>query len=152
MNSIELRPIGYVRTEASEEQIKIDRRNVVSTIILSEGLKEVLDGIEGFSHLFVIYYMHKISEEAFIPKVHPSGRSDLPVVGIFATRSGHRPNPIGLTLVKLLRRRENVLEVRGLDALDGTPILDIKPYDPIDSAQGARVPDWWLTLHPSLKA
>jgi len=138
------KPIGYVRTDADEDQIRKDRKSVIS-----EELTEALDGIEDFSHLFIIFYMHKALTEQLSLKVHPRGRLDLPLVGVFATRSPYRPNPIGLTLVELIKRNGNKIKVRGLDAIDGTPVIDIKPYDPLDLALEARVPEWWIKLHQS---
>jgi len=78
--------------------------------------------------------------------VHPRGREDLPLLGVFATRTNLRPNPIGLTLVELIRVENNILTVRGLDAFDGTPVLDLKPFDSWDMAKEARMPDWWTKL------
>jgi len=142
---IELKPIGFVKTKAVGKEVR-DRRNV-SQIVLREDLAEALDGIEDFSHLFVIFWMHEISnEERRTVKVHPRGREDMPLLGVFATRTPHRPNPIGITLVELLEVEGNVLIVRGLDAFDGTPVLDIKPFDYWDMAEDARVPDWWMRL------
>ncbi|MGQ9469962.1 MAG: tRNA (N6-threonylcarbamoyladenosine(37)-N6)-methyltransferase TrmO [Nitrososphaerales archaeon] len=132
IKEISLKPIGYVRTDADEDTIKKDRESVLSEIIVSEELTEALDGIEEFSHLFIIFYMHKAFTEQLSLKVHPRGRLDLPLVGVFATRSPYRPNPIGLTLVKLIERDGNKIKVRGLDAIDGTPVIDIKPYDTLD--------------------
>jgi len=143
------KPIGYVRTDADEDQIRKDRKSVISEIIISEELNEALDGMEDFSHLFIIFYMHKAFAEQLNLKVHPRGRLDLPLVGVFATRSPYRPNPIGLTLVELIKRNGNKIKVRGLDAIDGTPVIDIKPYDPLDLALEARVPEWWIKLHQS---
>ena len=70
----------------------------------------------------------------------------MPLLGAFATRTPHRPNPIGLTLVELLEVEGNVVTVRGLDAFDGTPVLDMKPFDYWDVAEDARVPEWWMKL------
>ena len=70
----------------------------------------------------------------------------MPILGVFATRTPHRPNPIGLTVVKLVERQNNILTVQGLDALDGTPILDLKPYDYWDRAKNILVPEWWKRL------
>ena len=76
-------------------------------------------------------------------KVHPKGNEKLPLVGVLASRSPARPNPIGITTVKLLGRDRNVLKVQGLDAVDGTPVLDIKPHIPrYDSPTQATTPDW----------
>ena len=92
-------------------KFKTDRSNVISSIIISEKLTEALDGIEDFSHLFVIFHMHKINLNQVFLKRHPRGRTDLPLVGTFATRAAHRPNPIGLALVELLEKKENILRV-----------------------------------------
>lgn len=142
---IELKQIGFVKTGAVGKEVK-DRSNV-SKIVLHKDLTEALDGIEDFSHLFVIFWMHKISkEDRRAMKVHPRGRRDLPLLGVFATRTPYRPNPIGLTLVELLEVEDNVVTVRGLDAFDGTPVLDIKPFDYWDMVEEARVPRWWRRL------
>jgi len=111
-------------------------------------LVEALDGIDGFSHILIIFYLHKVGEERRSRlKVHPQGRKELPLTGVFATRSPVRPNPIGVTVVKLLERRENVLKVLGLDAYDGTPVLDVKPYLRRDDLlKEATIPDWLLYL------
>ena len=77
----------------------------------------------------------------------PQGRADMPEVGLFAQRARHRPNPIGVTAVKLLRRDRNRLFVEGLDAINGTPVLDVKPYVPAyDTVEAARIPDWATRL------
>jgi tRNA-Thr(GGU) m(6)t(6)A37 methyltransferase TsaA len=142
---IELKPIGFVKTKAVGKEVR-DKGNV-SEIVFSEDLAEALDGIEGFSHLFVIFWMHEISEEERrTMKVRPRGRRNMPLLGAFATRTPHRPNPIGLTVVELLEVEGNVVTVRGLDAFDGTPVLDIKPFDYWDVAEDARVPEWWMKL------
>ena len=142
---IELKPIGFVKTKAFGKDVR-DRSNV-SEIVLRDDLAEALDGIEDFSHLFVIFWMHEISEEERrTMKARPRGRGDMPLLGVFATRTPHRPNPIGLTLVELLKVEGNVVTVRGLDAFDGTPVLDIKPFDYWDMAEDARVPEWWMRL------
>jgi tRNA-Thr(GGU) m(6)t(6)A37 methyltransferase TsaA len=142
---IELKPVGFVKTKAVGKEVR-DRSNV-SEIILREDLAEALDGIEDFSHLFVIFWMHGVSnEERRTMKVHPRGKGDMPLLGVFATRTSHRPNSIGLALVELLGVEGNIVTVRGLDAFDGTPILDIKPFDYWDMAEDARVPQWWMRL------
>jgi tRNA-Thr(GGU) m(6)t(6)A37 methyltransferase TsaA len=142
---IVLKPIGVVRTEAVGDEVK--DKNRISQIIIHAEFAEALDGIEEFSHLFVLFWLNQVSRENERLKVHPRGRRDLPLLGVFATRSMLRPNPIGLTLVELIKVEGNVLMVRGLDALDGTPVLDIKPFDPWDTAKGAWVPRWWTKLN-----
>ena len=141
MERICLESIGFVRTKAIGRKVR--DRTGVSEIILHEDLAEALEGIKSFSHLFVIFWMHEISdEERMTKKIHPRGRMDMPLVGIYATRTPHRRNPIGLTLVELLKVRGNILTVRGLDAFNGTPILDIKPFDRWDIAEPVRLPEW----------
>jgi len=140
-NEIRLKPIGYVRRASKQEDVR--DRSLVSEIVVRKGLTKALEGIEDFSHIFVLFYMHQVSaKETEALKVHPRGRMDLPLVGIFATRTAFRPNPVGLAVVDLLKRKENVLVVKGLDAFDGTPILDLKPYDNWDAVVNIRVPEW----------
>ncbi|MCK4581655.1 MAG: tRNA (N6-threonylcarbamoyladenosine(37)-N6)-methyltransferase TrmO [Dehalococcoidia bacterium] len=100
-----------------------------------EGLKD----IEGFSHVILIYWFHK--SKGYSLSVIPSW--DAKPHGLFATRSPDRPNPLGLSVVELVAREGNILTVKGLDAIDGTPLLDIKPYVPqIDEQDNVRV--GWL--------
>ena len=100
--------------------------------------EESLLGIEGFSHLWLIFVFHKNSNERFHAKVRPP-RMQGESIGVFATRSPHRPNPIGLSLVKLVKRESDSLILSGVDLIDGTPILDLKPYLPeIESIPSAR--------------
>lgn len=144
---IRLKPIGFVRTESTEAEIKENKSEVISEIVVTKEFSNALDGIEEYSHIFVLYFMHRIPKDhRGIMKVHPRGRTDMPLVGVFATRTAYRPNPIGLTLVKLLERRETILKVKGLDALHGTPVLDIKSYDLMDIAEDVKVPEWWIKL------
>ena len=141
-----LNPIGFVKTEAVGDEVK--DKSKVSKIILNDELVQALEGLSEFSHLFVIFFMSQIPEDKrMILKVHPRGRMDMPLLGVFATRTNLRPNPIGLTLVELLKVEGNTLTVRGLDAFDGTQILDLKPFDSWDTAKNARVPDWWINLN-----
>ncbi len=141
---IVVKPIGFVRTGAVGDEVKDKDR--ISQIIIHDEFAEALDGIEEFSHLFVLFWLNQVSNEEGLLKIHPRGRKDLPLLGVFATRTMLRPNPIGLTLVKLVKVEGNVLTVRGLDAFDGTPVLDIKPFDYWDTAKDARVPRWWTKL------
>ncbi len=122
---IEADPIGFVQRQHPDEDI--NDRELVSNIVIEKEYAAGLDGIEDWSHLYVIFWMHKILDEKKT-LVCPRSEPDMPSVGIFATRAPIRPNPIGLTLVELVRREGNVLVVKGLDALSGTPVLDIKPY------------------------
>lgn len=144
-NKIKISPIGFVKRKTIEEDVK--NRSLICSIIAKKDYEKAFDGIEEFSHVYVIFWMHKISEEERRTlKTHPRGRIDMPLLGVFATRSPLRSNPIGLTIVELLERKGNVLTVRGLDAFDGTPVLDVKPYNHWDIIENVRVPDWWLRL------
>jgi len=145
IKEVKLKPIGYVKRANKKEDVK--GRSLVSKIVVDKELTKALDGIDDFSHVFVVFWMHQVpGEETKILKVHPRGRRDLPLLGVFATRTAFRPNPIGLTLVELLKRRENVLTVRGLDAYDGTPVLDLKPFNHHDMALNPKVPEWHKKL------
>lgn len=142
---ITLRAIGIVRNEV-KEPTREGGEKVVSDIVLDESLSEALDSLEKFSHVIVLYWMHRSAGQTLV-KVHPQGNQKLPLVGVFATRSPKRPNPIGKATVRLIQRRDNILKVEGLDAIDGTPVLDIKPYIPdYDSAKNARVAPWVTRL------
>lgn len=142
---IVLTPIGFVRTKAVGDDVR--NRSITSQIVVNQALTKALEGIDGFSHLFVLFWFNEVlNGERATLKVHPRGREDLPLLGVFATRTKLRPNPIGLTLVELVKVEDNVLTIRGLDAFDGTPVLDIKPFDFWDSPKEAKVPQWWNKL------
>ncbi len=143
---IVLNPIGYVKTTTKGEEVK-DKASL-SQIVLRDDLVEGLSGISDYSHLFVLFYLNQVTnEQKKTLRVHPRGRMDMPLVGVFVARTMLRPNPIGLTLVELVKVEGNVLTVRGLDAYDETPVLDIKTYDFWDMAENIRVPDWWKKLN-----
>jgi tRNA-Thr(GGU) m(6)t(6)A37 methyltransferase TsaA len=108
---------------------------------------DALDGIEGYSHLLVLFWLDRARRARKARRHQPEGRADLPRVGAFATRTPRRPNPIGLRVPRLLQRDENTLWVAGIDAWPGTPILDIKGYNPRDDLRAeATVPAWLETL------
>ncbi len=147
MDRVLLKPIGVVRSSFKEEP-KADHHKIVSEIVLNPELSGALDGLEDFSHIYVIYWAHKAREKGVQElKVHPQGRADFKPVGVYATRSPSRPNRICLDLVELLERKGNTIRVKGLDAYNGSPVLDIKPYDRYDIIPEPRVPEWWLRLH-----
>lgn len=127
---IRIRPIGYVRNTATE---KVDFENLISEIVILPEFEEGLHRIEELDEIFVIWYFHRA--EGIRMRVHPMHDHSLPEVGVFASRSPTRPNFLGLTKVKLLERRGNVLVVKGLDAFDGTPVIDIKPATRWDQIQ-----------------
>lgn len=145
IREIKFEPIGYVKRNTKGENVK-DRSLTVQVVIKPEYIK-ALNGIEAYSHLFIIFYMHKTpKKQKPVMKVHPRGRANIPLQGIFATRTPERPNPIGLTLVQLVERKRNILVVKGLDAYDKTPVLDIKPYDYWDTVTDIEIPEWLKKL------
>jgi tRNA-Thr(GGU) m(6)t(6)A37 methyltransferase TsaA len=146
-NQISVKPIGIVRNEVkSPTPPGYNWDKIVSEVVIEEALSPALDRLEEFSHIIVLFWMH-LSKRQTSARVHPQGRVDLPLVGILATRSPHRPNPIGKATVRLLERHDNVLVVEGLDAIDGTPVIDIKPYIPKgDAPADAKVPKWITRL------
>ena len=126
---IRMEPIGRIANEVAFGRSNVCWESTTSTITLLPQWVEGLGGIEEFSHIIVIFYLDRAKSDGSLRlKTHPMGRPELPEVGIFATRSPFRPNGIGVTTVRLLRREGNRLIVEGLDAYDGTPVLDIKPY------------------------
>lgn len=148
--TIEIKPVGHVRTDAVGDEVK--DKNLISEIVVNPELVSALDGITDYSHLYVLFWMNEIPEEKrMMLRVHPRGRTDLPLMGAFAVRTNLRPNPIGLTLVQLMKVEGNVLTIRGLDAFNGTPVLDIKPYDSWDIAKDIKVPAWWAKLEEDKK-
>ncbi len=140
---VEFEPIGVVKSAVSEPKDE-NWGEVASEIHLREELAGGLRGLDEFSHAVVLFFMHQAHFEAATDLVRrPRGRADMPEVGIFAQRAKHRPNPIGITTVKILGVAGDVLKVQGLDAIDGTPVLDIKPYAPaFDAVPDPVVPAW----------
>jgi tRNA-Thr(GGU) m(6)t(6)A37 methyltransferase TsaA len=125
----EMRPIGFVRSP-HQETADIPKgpgakHRAEGTLELRPELEAGLADIEGFSHLFVLWVFHESEGHELVAKVPLDDRRPH---GVFSSRSPRRPNPVGLTVVELLERDGPRLRVRGVDMLDGTPILDIKPY------------------------
>ena len=137
-----MEPIGYVRSLYTDTQDIPKglgaRHEAEGDLQIRPEFEAGLTDIEGFSHLIVIWTFHR--SEGFNLMVTPP--SDDRPHGVFATRAPRRPNPIGLTIVELLRRDGPVLRVRGLDMLEGTPILDIKPY--LSNIPEERLRRGWL--------
>lgn len=123
-----IEPIAFVKNERNK--IEDDYwGNVISDIILSDKLSEdSLKGIEEFSHVEIIFYFHLADPAAIsISASHPRNNKKLPKTGIFAQRKKARPNMLGSTIVKLIKAEKNILTVSGLDAINETPVIDIKP-------------------------
>ncbi len=147
---IRLRPIGYVKNGVKEPKPE-GWADVVSRIIIRPDLEDALLGLGAWSHVMVLFWPHLIPPEVLGSKhwLHPRDDPENPLQGVLATRSQIRFNPILVTSVKLLGVKGNVLRVKGLDAIDGTPVLDVKPYIPtFDSVSEATMPDW-VTLGQS---
>jgi tRNA-Thr(GGU) m(6)t(6)A37 methyltransferase TsaA len=121
-----------------------DAEEARSLIVIREDLSDLLDGIEDYSHIVVLYWGHGITDEArSLRRVHPVGRTDYPLKGIFSTCSPARPNPILMTVVRLWERDGTTLTVSCLDAIDRSPVLDLKPYfGEFYPRDGVSVPEW----------
>ena len=141
-DSLSLTPIGYVENKY-DDVTQISWTKVKSSIVLHENFTETLNGLEGFSHIFVIGWLHLFPDHLRNrTAAFPRGDSMLPQLGSFALR-GARPNPISVTVCKLLKIDGNNILVQGLDLVNTTPVLDIKPYIPeYDSNSSASLPDW----------
>ena len=122
--TIEMIPVGYVENDYIEPVYNEEVYKKVSKIVLKEEFTDGLYRIEDFEKLYVLFYFSKSKGYELIHR----RRYDGEISGVFASRSPHRPNRIGLTVVELLKVEGNVLHVKGLDAINGTPVLDIKPY------------------------
>ncbi|NAZ13243.1 MAG: tRNA (N6-threonylcarbamoyladenosine(37)-N6)-methyltransferase TrmO [Desulfurococcales archaeon] len=145
-----IKPIGVVRTLYSDDDIRNSIEGVPGYIEIFPEYEEGLEGLEEFSHIIVIAYLHKVSErQRDVLKVKPRRLvrlgidiSDVPEIGVFASDSPHRPNPIALSILELLERRKNILYVNKLDLFNGTPVIDIKPYTRDRIIDKIKVPDW----------
>ena len=154
--TISLNPIGTVRTEASDNEIKerSHAHDSLSRIMVLPQFRDALDGLAGFSHIFVLSFLHRLRpDQVGAVKVKPRRLlkkgftlDELPLVGVFAIDSPTRPNPIGLSLVRLLRVEGLEILVSGLDLFDGTPILDIKPYRDDYRVDDYSTAEWYQKL------
>ena len=137
---VKLKTIGFVKNQ--EKQHFGDWSKIVTSLVIDEQYKDALKGLEDYSHLIVVYWMHKV-KTCDIRHVPQGKVGEVPEVGIFACRCPQRPNPIGVSTVELLGIKDNIITVKGLDTIENTPILDIKPYTPqYDAASNVKVPDW----------
>lgn len=155
---IVLKPVGFVRTSVRDDVVRGSARGFPGVIEILPEYEEALDGIEGFSHIVVIAYLHKIDPRDTRLKVKPRkwiklgiSEHEVPEVGVFCTDSPHRPNPIALTIARLVRREGRILHVDNLDLFDGTPVLDIKPYTFSRRIDNIEVPSWYLSLLEKVK-
>jgi tRNA (adenine37-N6)-methyltransferase len=134
-----LHPIGVIHSpfyEKSQTPIQAARSQAVGQVVVEDRYADGLQDLEGFSHIILLYVFHQ--SDGYTLQVKPF--LDDQLRGLFATRYPYRPNPIGLSIVRLLKRNHNLLEIEGVDVLDGTPLLDIKPYVPdFDAPSGVRI-------------
>jgi tRNA-Thr(GGU) m(6)t(6)A37 methyltransferase TsaA len=150
---IAFKSIGVVHTKGGDADVR-ERGDLEGELEIYREFNDALEGIDGYSHLFVLVYFDRLRPEQIGPlKVKPRGLlkkgfklEELPLLGVFALDSPTRPNPIGLTLVRFLRREGNRLVVQGLDFFDGTPILDIKGYRAQYRTDEFTVPEWFRKL------
>ncbi|MGQ9758962.1 MAG: tRNA (N6-threonylcarbamoyladenosine(37)-N6)-methyltransferase TrmO [Candidatus Methanomethylicaceae archaeon] len=158
MREIRLTPIGIVRVKESEDSVR-NSRGVPGRIEIFEDYIKGLIGIEGFSHIMLLAYLDKVTEQQrgtlmVKPKrfirlgISPE---NIPTVGVFSTDSPHRPNPIAITIVRLLKVEGRELHVDGLDLFDGTPIIDIKPYTESRVFRELKFPRWYSDLLEQIK-
>lgn len=141
---ITFNPIGLVRNGITKMSTG-NWAEAESKIELNADLAPGLQGLADFSHIVVVFHLDQIPpfDKAKQLLRQPRGMEDLPPVGVFAQRTKFRPNPIGVTPARLLSIQGNVLTVTGLDAMDGTPVLDVKPFIPeFDSVENSKQADW----------
>jgi tRNA-Thr(GGU) m(6)t(6)A37 methyltransferase TsaA len=137
-----MHPIGVIHspfTDKSQTPIQPSRSQAIGRVELYPEFTEGLQDIEDFSHIILLYVFH--CSEDYTLHVKPFLDGELR--GLFATRYPCRPNPIGLSIVRLLARHSNVLEIEGVDVLDGTPLLDLKPYVPEFDARTEVQTGWY---------
>ncbi len=126
----DMKPIGVIHSpykNVGECPNQSYKSKEIAEVEVFEAYEEGLDGIEGFSHIIIVFLFHKL--KGYSLSVRPFYDDHLR--GVFATRSPRRPNPIGISTVRLIERERNILKIRGIDMVEGTPILDIKPYVPL---------------------
>jgi tRNA-Thr(GGU) m(6)t(6)A37 methyltransferase TsaA len=147
--SVTVEPIGVVRNSIPVPQAyDFDWRKVESRIIVRAELTDALLDLDGYSHILVLFWPHLVPGDVrgSKPQLHPLDDERNPLQGILATRSQIRFNPVLVTAARLLAVKRNVVRVSGLDAVDGSPVIDIKPYIAyFDSVQEATIPEWLVT-------
>jgi len=138
--TIKVKPLGKAKNSVLGPTLP-GWKDVVTEIVIDKRYAKGLDGIEDYSHAIIVYWMDQ--ERECHLKHHPQGRENIPYVGIFACRCPQRPNRIAISTVKLVERKGNIIKVKGLDIVNNTPILDIKPYTPqYDKVGKTKVPRW----------
>ncbi len=141
---ITLDPIGIVKNTVTEP-VDTGWGSVQSAIVLEARWTGAFDGLDQFSHALILTYLHRVAaRHPEIPaRRHPRNRDDMPLLGVFSQRARVRPNPIGVTACAIVSVSARELIVRGLDAINDTPVLDVKPYVPVfDRVESPVVPAW----------
>jgi len=146
LQELPVKVIGVVSNEMKEPGARPNIQDIVSEIEIYDSYKDGLDKLDEYSHVMVIYWYHVDRRPDPKPmKQHPHNQESYPVVGIFALRGSDRPNRIGVCMVKLLEVSGNKLKISGCDAIDGSPVIDIKPYmSRIDSIPDVKESSWQL--------
>jgi len=132
--SYEIIPVGFIRSGENSTSVEI-----------LPGYEDAVHGLELYSHIIILLWFHKRDNdyERKLLKVHPRHNKNNPLTGIFATRSPVRPNPVGIFTPAIISINRNTIKVSPVDAFDGTPVIDIKPYFPsLDSISEAKVPEF----------
>jgi len=147
-------PLGLAESKAGQPEAKsfsvhrigeIQKQDGRNVIVLDKQYQKGLLGLEQWSHVQVIWWFDKndTPQKRAILQVHPRGDKNNPLTGVFACRAPVCPNLIALSLCKIVSVKDNVIEVEKIDAFEGTPVLDLKPYAPgLDSASDVKVPQW----------
>ncbi len=143
---MEIKPIGYAKNEIKEQQFG-GFKGKITEVVLDKKYIGALEGLKDYSHIIVLYWMNE-AEGIVHLKHRPQGNPKVPEIGIFATRCQWRPNCIGISTVPLVSIEKNIIKVKGLDIIDKTPILDIKPYLPdYDKPESeVKLPEWQKNL------
>jgi tRNA (adenine37-N6)-methyltransferase len=145
-----MQAIGIIHTNASRDEIREHKKGLLAKVEIFPRFEEALEGLEGFSHIIIVAYLDQLRpEQKGRLKVRPRGLlrrglklDELPLVGVFALDSPSRPNPIGISVTPLLHLEGRILTISDTDFFDGTPVLDIKPYQSSYRTEGYRVPKW----------
>ena len=134
--------IGEVKSPVPEA-VDMNWGAVISEIVMKPEFAPGLLGLGDFSHAIILTFLH---EAKYVPEIHlrrhPQERLDMPFLGIFAQRARHRPNRIGVTACEIVEVTESRVKVRALDAINGTPVIDVKPYVPVYDRKDATIPEW----------
>jgi len=145
------RPIGIIHSPFKEPRgtpiQPVSGKGVKGYVEVFPEYVDGLYGIEGFSHIILIYHFHLVNKS--LMKVQPYMSNKL--VGVFATRAPARPNPIGISIVNLLERKGNILYIQDVDIVDGTPLLDIKPYVPAFDIRNVKSIGWLTDVVSNIK-